>query len=116
MKPNNDLNDRWLADLFEKMPLEDTSDGFTENLMRQIEKNVQKAKRKAQWITVGQIAAGVGGILLTPVALWLADLSLPSLHLRFDPIVLSTGLPILFLLIADMLWRKHRFFRKHKTD
>ncbi|MCL1937054.1 MAG: hypothetical protein FWF52_01495 [Candidatus Azobacteroides sp.] len=116
MKTNNDLNDQWLADLFEKMPLEDVSDGFTENLMRQIENDLQKAKRKARWITMGQAAAGVGGILLTPAVLWFTGFSLPPLHLRFDPIVLSTGISILLLLIADMLLRKYNFSQKHKTN
>ena len=116
METNHELKDQWLAELFEKMPLEDTSAGFTENLMRRIENDLQKAKRKAQWITVGQAAAGIGGILLAPGVLWLAGISLPFRHIRFDPIVLSAGISILFLLIADMLLRKYFHLRKRRTN
>jgi len=112
MKTNNEINDQWLADWFEKMPRENTSAGFTENLMRRIETDLQKAKKKAQWIIVGQVAAGIGGILLIPCSFWIAGVSLPSIHIHFDPIVLSTGISILFLLIADTLVRKITRFRR----
>ncbi|GHT04942.1 hypothetical protein FACS189423_08400 [Bacteroidia bacterium] len=100
-----------IENLFQDIPLEIPSDHFTDNLMHKIEKGIRKEQAKRRWLTVGQIAAGVIGIILTPILVlyFCSDLSFDffKINLHFNPIILVIGLSVLFLLILDTLFRKH---------
>jgi hypothetical protein len=115
MKTDNDIQDKLLADLFNEITIENPSEDFSANLLTRIAEEVRKEKRKAKWITCGQIAAGVGGIICLPgVALYLCTLllpgfsfSLPTLNLKFEPMIFMIGLSVLLLLMVDTLFRKY---------
>jgi hypothetical protein len=115
MKTNNDIQDKRLRDLFKEMILENPSENFNANLLSRIKKEVQKEKRRNQWITCGQIAAGIGGIIFLPgLTLYLCSLllpgfsfSFPTLNIKFEPMIFTVGLSVLLLLIADVLFRQH---------
>jgi hypothetical protein len=116
METNNKIPDQWLNELFKKIPLENLSETFLENLMNKIEKEAIKEKRKNQWTTIGQIAVGIACILLLPgLALYLCSLlfsgfSIPVIHIRFDPMALTVGASVLLLLITDVLVKRKIFF------
>ena len=115
MKTDNDLQNKYLEELFKEVSLEKPSLNFTENLMKKIEKEAVKQEQKIKWLTVGQIAAGVTGILLTPVLTiyfcrrFIPDFAFtfPNIQMSFDPMIFSIGFSVLLLLIADTLLRKH---------
>jgi hypothetical protein len=115
MKIDNDIYDKQLKNLFEAVHLESPSTGFTENLMRKIEKEVGKEKRKNKCLAICGLAASSIGILLAPVfAFYLSSrfipefsFSFPEMNIHFDPIILIIGFSILLLLMADTLFRKH---------
>jgi hypothetical protein len=100
-----------MENLFQEINLEMPSEQFTGNLMLRIEKEFQKSQRKKNWLTIGQIAAGVIGMIVIPaLALYLcAGYSFPAikLNLHIDPIVIIIGISVLLLLIGDTLFRKH---------
>ena len=115
MKTNKNLSENKLQELFSKIPFEEPASDFMENLLLRIEKEVLREKRKQQWIMVGQIAAGLSGILALPAlavylcTIFLPDFSFPfpKIHLHFDPKLVSIGFSILMLLILDTLFRMH---------
>jgi hypothetical protein len=115
MKTDNSQQEREIDELLKDIRLEKYSISFTENLLFKIEKETIKEKKKKSLLLSLQIAAGVIAILSVPVltyylgAIRLPDFSfsitLPKIH--FDPLLLSTGSAVLFLLIMDTLIRKH---------
>jgi protein-S-isoprenylcysteine O-methyltransferase Ste14 len=86
-----------------------------DHLLSRIEKEVLCEKRKRQWMLVGQIAAGVSGILIVPaLVIYLCTMylpgfsfSFPKMHLNFDPNLIIIGFSILLLLVTDSLFRMH---------
>jgi hypothetical protein len=106
---NNNKQKYLLENLFQEIPLETPSDNFTENLMLTIEKGIRKEQAKRRWLTVAQIAAGVIGIILTPVLVlyFCSGFSFFKINVHFNPIILVIGLSVLFLLILDTLFRKY---------
>ena len=121
MKANKDIEEKLLEDLFNEIPLENPSENFSVNLMKQIEIETVKAKKQKQWISRLQIAAGIASIFILPqFAIYLCTLLIPgfSFHftkitLDFNPIIVTIGCAILFLLIMDALLRKHISSKKH---
>ena len=116
MKTNKDISENQLRELFKDIPFENPSPDFTKKLMMRIEKEtVLQKEKKQQWITVGQMVAGVSLILFLPaLAVYLCTLfipdftfafSFPKLHFDFDPNLIVIGFSILMLLIADTLFR-----------
>jgi hypothetical protein len=106
-----------LEDLFREIRLEAPSAHFTEKLNARIEKELRKKERKRQWATIGQIAAGVLGILSVPagVIYWktgfVFSFALFKKDLPFDPLAWTIGLAILLVLIGDCLLRKYSKLR-----
>ena len=115
MKTNKILSENKLRELFGEMRLDEPAPDFTENLFLRIEKEVLHEKKKQQWLTVGQVAAGLLGILVLPaLAIYLCTIflpnfsfSFPAIRLNFDPNLLIIGFSILMLLIIDTLFRMH---------
>ena len=115
MKTNKEIQEKLLSDLFNEIHLESPSENFSINLIKQIELESIKAKKRKQWISGLQIAAGIAGIFLLPqLAIYLCTLLIPdfSFHftkitLDFNPIIVTIGCAILFLLIMDTLLRKY---------
>ena len=108
---DNNSQNQLLENLFREMHLEAPSSGFTEKLASRIEKEIRKKERKQQWITVGQMAAGVFGIIASAVGIlyWRLEFTFSSLkiNLSFDPLIWVIGLAVLFVLLADSLFRKY---------
>jgi hypothetical protein len=100
-----------IENLFQEIPLEIPSDNFTEQLMLKIEKGIRKEQAKKRWLMAAQIAAGVIGIILTPVLVlyFCSGFSFDffKINVHFNPIILVIGLSVLFLLILDTLLRKY---------
>lgn len=100
-----------IENLFQDIPSEIPSDNFTDKLMLQIEKSIRREQVKRRWLTVGEMAAGVIGIILTPILVlhFCSGFSFDffKINLHFNPIILVIGLSVLFLLILDTLFRKH---------
>jgi len=116
MNTNNSISEHKLRELFSKIPFEEPAPDFMVNLLSRIEKEVVlRENRKRRWTIVGQIAAGVFGILILPaLAIYLCTIFLPrfsfnfpEIHLHFDSNLLVIGFSILMLLIADVLFRMH---------
>ncbi|MDR2804734.1 MAG: hypothetical protein LBB85_03705 [Dysgonamonadaceae bacterium] len=99
-----------LENLFREIPLETPSDGFMETLSLRIKKDLRKQARKRKWMTVIQLAAGVIGILSTPVIFYRQTdftFAFPKTALSFDPLIVVIGLAVLLVLIGDSLIRKY---------
>jgi len=115
MNTNKNISEDKLSELFSRIPLEEPAPDFMENLLQRIEKEVSLENKKRQWTLVGQVAAGLLGILVLPaLAIYLCtiflpdfSLTLPEIHLKFDPNLLTIGFSILMLLIIDTLFRMH---------
>ncbi|MCL1932987.1 MAG: hypothetical protein FWF53_04125 [Candidatus Azobacteroides sp.] len=115
MKTNKNLSEDKLQELFNKIPVEEPTPDFMENLLLRIEKEALREKKRQQWITAGQIAASLSGILILPaLAVYLCTIflpgfsfSFPKIHLHFDPKLVAIGFSILMLLILDTLFRMH---------
>ena len=113
MNTNKNISEDKLRELFGEMPLDEPTPGFAENMLSRIEKEALHEKRKQQWFTVGQVAAGLFGILVLPaLAIYLCmvffpSFSFPKMHIRFDFNFLIIGFSILILLIIDTLFRMH---------
>ncbi|MDR0798572.1 MAG: hypothetical protein LBN18_02275 [Dysgonamonadaceae bacterium] len=118
MKKDNDLQDKFLTDLFEQMLPEIPSAGFQDSLMSKIQKAALREKRKIRWKNFGQMAAAVAGIVLIPClalyvyALWAPDVtfSFSRIYWNFNPIIAVAGFAVLVLLIGDLLFRKYSRF------
>jgi hypothetical protein len=117
MKTDNELQDKLFDDLFGGMILENPTEDFTKNLLFRIKKEAAREKRKSQWMIIGQIAAGISGIILLPgLALYLCSLLFPGfsfsftvlqMNVEFEPMILIIGFSVLLLLISDTLLRKY---------
>jgi hypothetical protein len=115
MKTNKIISDKQLREAFGRIPLENPSPGFTENLMIKIERKTVGEKRKKNWIVFGQMAAGISGMILLPgLAIYLCLIFIPNFSISFtfekihiEPQIFLMGFCILFLLIIDTLLRKH---------
>jgi hypothetical protein len=120
MKTNKNISDNKLSELFREIQFENPSPDFMGKLMRKVEKEAISEKRKQQWITAGQIAAGISCMLILPALviylcmIFIPDFSftVPKIHLRFDPNFIVIGLSVLMLLIIDTLFRTHSANRK----
>jgi len=113
MNTNKSISENKLRELFDEMRLDEPAPDFTENLLSRIEKEILHEKRKQQWVTVGQVAAGLLSILVLPAlaiylcTIFLPNFSFPKIPLNFDPNLLIIGFSILMLLIIDTLFRMH---------
>ena len=115
MNINKNVSDNKLRELFNEIPLDEPAPDFMDNLFRRIEKEVVWEKRKHRWMLVGQVAAGVFGILLLPaLTIYLCTLflpgysfSFPKIHLNFNFNLVIIGFSVLMLLINDTLFRIH---------
>jgi hypothetical protein len=124
MNTNKNISDEKLGELFREIPLENPSANFTEKLFRQIEKEALREERKHQWMTVGQMAAGITGVLTLPaLAIYLCTVFLPGfsftfpkIHLNLNLNVITIGFSVLMLLILDSLFRMHTANRRTKND
>jgi len=124
MKANKEIPKKLLNDLFNEIHLESPSENFSINLMKRIELESVKAKKRKQWISGLQIAAGIAGIFLLPrLAVYLCTLLIPDFSISFgfpeitlggfNPIIMTIGCAVLFLLIMDTLFRKYILSKKH---
>ena len=121
---NKELKNSHLDKLFKEISLEVPSEKFAENLMKKIEKEAIKKKRKMRWLTIGQVAAGIIGILSVPgLTFYFCNLFIPESSLSFsnmyvyiDPKLILIGCSILFLLIMDTLIRKHMHHSNKKDN
>jgi hypothetical protein len=119
MNTDNNIPKDKLHELFGEIPLDEPSPDFMENLFQRIDKELLREKRKQQWMPVGQVAAGLVGILVLPaLAIYLCTIflpeysfSFPKIHLDFDIKLLTIGFSILILLIIDTLFRMHTMNR-----
>ena len=124
MKIDKDLEDKCLERLFKEVSLEIPSEKFAENLMKKVEKETIKKKRRTRWLTIGQVAAGIIGILSVPgLTFYFCNLFIPESSLSFsnmyvyiDPKLILIGCSILFLLIMDTLIRKHMHHSNKKDN
>ncbi|GHT07777.1 hypothetical protein FACS189432_00330 [Bacteroidia bacterium] len=126
MNTNKNISDKQLRKVFKETTLAVPSSGFMENLMLRIEKEAVKEKKKRSWMVYGQIAAGVSGMILLPaLTLYLCSLfvpgfsfsfSFPVINLNFDTNLIVIGIAVLFLLMADTLFRKHKHSKKATFD
>jgi len=115
MNTNKNISENKLRELFGEIFSEEPAPGFMEKLLLHIEKEVVHKKRKQQWAIVGQVAAGLFGILILPAlviylcTIFLPDFSFsfPKIHVDFNSNILTIGSAILLLLIADALFRMH---------
>ena len=123
MKTNKTISEDKLRELFSQTPFDDPTPDFTENLLLRIEKEALHEKRKQLWITAGQIAAGIFGIIALPAfAIYLCTIflpdysfSFPKINLNLDPKLVTIGFSILILLIIDTLLRM-RIGNRTKLD
>jgi len=112
MKANKEFENNSLDKLFKEISLESPSEKFAENLMKKVEKEAIKEKRRALWVTIGQLAASIIGILSVPgltfyfCNLFLPDFSFSNMNLYIDPKIILMGCAVLFLLIMDTLIRQ----------
>jgi hypothetical protein len=116
MDTNKNISDSLLHELFSRVPIDEPSPDFMERMLRRIEKEALREKRKQQWMLVGQIAAGLSGIFILPaLAIYLCTIffsdysfsfSFPEIHMNFDPNLVTIGFSVLLLLIIDTLFRK----------
>jgi len=114
MKKNKNISEQTLSKLFKEIPLDDPNPDFMENLLQRIETETAKSKEKKQrWMVVGQIAAGILGILFLPfLAIYLCSMfipdfsfSIPKMNFEFNQNILTISFSILFILIIDTLLR-----------
>jgi len=115
MNTNKNISENKLRELFGEIPFDEPSQDFIPNLLSRLEKEVVREKRKRQWTVVGQVAAGIFGILILPIlTIYLCTIFLPGFSftfsfpkIHFDLNLLTTGFAILLLLIIDTLFRMH---------
>jgi sterol desaturase/sphingolipid hydroxylase (fatty acid hydroxylase superfamily) len=120
MNTNKNISDNKLGELFREIPLDNPSPDFMEKLIVEIEKEVVREKRKQQWLTAGQIAAAISGILILPaLAIYLCTIFLPGfsftfpeINLHFDLNIVVIAFAILMLLIIDTLFRTRKRSRE----
>ena len=125
MNTNKNISEDKLSELFSGISFDEPSPDFMENLLQRIEREtIVSEQKKHWWITVGQVAAGILGILVLPAltiylcTLYLPDFSfsLPEIHLDFDINLLTIGFSVLMLLIIDTLFRMHRANRSERDS
>jgi hypothetical protein len=113
MDTNRNMPEDELSKLFKEIPFDEPSPDFMGNLMMRIEKEVAREKRKYRWLTAGQIAASLSGMLVLPaLAIYLCTLflpgysfSFPKIHVDFSANLIVIGIAVLLLLIFDTLFR-----------
>lgn len=125
MKTDKQIDDSYLSNIFKDVSIEEVSSGFTDKLMKRIEVATVREKKKNQRISILWIAVGIIGILLVPAIIFyfwptpiidqVSDISLPSIDFDFNPYVLTMGLSTLFLLVGDILLRRHHFHKSGKN-
>ena len=116
MKTNKSISEETLHKAFSKFTFDEPSPDFMGKLLQRIEKEeILTEKRKQLWIIVGQVAAGIFGIILLPgLTIYLCTLylpgfsfSFPKIHLDLNLNILTIGFATLVLLILDTLLRMH---------
>jgi len=115
MNSNKNISDDTLRELFGEIPFDEPAPGFMENLLLRIEKEVVREKRKNRLMLVGQVAAGLFGILILPaLVIFLCTIflpgysfSFPKIHIEFGSNLIVIGFAVLMLLILDTLFRMH---------
>jgi hypothetical protein len=122
MKKNKNISDNQLRKIFKETALDIPSSGFMENLMVKIEKEAVWKKRKENLVISCQIAAGIATMFSLPALViylyilfipgFVFSFSFPKINLNFDANLIATGLAVLFLLMADTLYRKHIHSKK----
>ena len=123
MKTNKEIQEKLLSDLFNEIHLENPSKNFSVNLMKRIEMETERTKKRKQWLSGLQIAAGIASIFFLPqLAVYLCTLLIPNFSISFDfpeitlgglnPIIITIGCAVLFLLIMDTLFRKYILSKK----
>ena len=116
------ISEETLNDLFKKIPLDELSPNFMDNLLQRIENEFIKEKRRKKLLTIGQVAAGILCIFILPfIAIYLCTVFLPEfsfslrkVHLNFDVNIVTIGFSILILLIIDTLFRM--YVSKHSKN
>jgi hypothetical protein len=116
MKTNKNISEETLHKAFSKFTFDEPSPDFMGKLLQRIEKEaILMEKRKQLWVSIGQVAAGIFGIILLPaLTIYLCTLflsgftfSFPKIHLNLNLNLLTIGFAILLLLILDTLFRMH---------
>lgn len=89
---NEEINDQFLFDLFEKMPLEKAPHGFTEGIMQQVYSGVEPVaetsgeyRRQMLWAYMG-----IGAALITVIVMIFARLPFLNIELPSDSGILRT--------------------------
>ena len=121
MNTNKNISEDKLRELFKEIPLNEPSPDFMTNLLLRVEKEtLRKNKVRERWTIVGQIAAGIFGILILPaLTIYLCTIffpdfsfSFPKIQLHFDSNLLVISFSILLLLILDALLRMYAANRR----
>ena len=116
MKTNKNISEDTLHKAFSKLGFDEPSSGFMEKLLQRVEKEASlMEKRRQLWMIVGQVAAGIFGIILLPaLTIYLRTIflsgftfSFPKIHIDLNLNLLTIGFAILLLLILDTLFRIH---------
>ena len=116
MKTNKNISEETLHEAFNKFTFDEPSPDFMGKLLQKIENEaILIEKRKQLWTIVGQVAAGIFGIILLPAltiylcTLYLPDFSFsfPKIHLDLNLNILTIAFAILVLLILDTSLRMH---------
>ena len=124
MNSNKTISDNKLIELFGEIPFDEPASEFMENLLLRLEKEVVRKKRKDLLILVGQIAAGLFGILILPaLAIYLCTIflsgysfSFPKIHIDFEFNLIVIGFAVLLLLILDLLFRMYAANRTKRNS
>jgi hypothetical protein len=126
MNKYKNISDKQMQKVFKEVSLNTPSFDFMENLMLRIEKEAAKEKKKKFWITFGQIASGIAAMILLPaLTIYLFSIFIPEftfsfsfskINLNFDANLITIGLAVLLLLMADTLFRKHIHSKKKLLD
>jgi O-antigen/teichoic acid export membrane protein len=119
MNNSKTISDKQLKDLFKQTTLSSPSSGFMENLMSKVESEAQKQARNRNRISFLQMAAGIFAIVFSPclyiyffVPEFFSLFTLPDFNVKLNPTITLVGFAVLFLLVADTLFRQHYFSRK----
>jgi len=118
MNNNKTILDKQLKDIFKQISLDSPSPVFMENLMTKVESEAQKQARRQKWIPLLQMSAGILAMVLFPglyIYFFVPDffsLFTPRFNLKFDSTIILIGFTVLFLLVADSLFRQHYFSRR----
>ena len=116
MKTNRNISEETLHEVFSKFTFDEPAPDFMENLLQRIEKEAASMeKRKQLWTIVGQVAAGIFGIIILPaLTVYLCTIylpgfsfSFPKMELDFNINILTIGFATLLLLILDTLFRMY---------